>query len=318
MVGKKVLSLGGHNFEPVKPCEPCETACRMAELERGCNDVYNTMLEPLTRISNAHIHSQRTAPSPRWSDVKGSNFSDKVYSLFTTRHSLKSAAFTLAEVLVTLGIIGVVSAMTVPTLMQNYQRQSYVTQLHKVYNELSQALVRYQNDKNAVNLREAGLTSYDAFGEFQQNYFKIVKDCGNSSAPCFASSYKKLSGSNSNFKCYKYCMVLASGASVGLADLENGIFLFAVDVNGTKGPNIFGRDAFSLFIYTSNGVIDDLALKNLGEENGKDYTWDTSAVAPLTSDQREKNFARACAGSDRIEYHGCFGKILNYNWQMAY
>lgn len=31
--------------------------------------------------------------------------------------------FTLAEVLVTLGIIGVVSAMTVPTLMQNYQRK---------------------------------------------------------------------------------------------------------------------------------------------------------------------------------------------------
>ena len=47
----------------------------------------------------------------------------------------KFKAFTLAEVLVTLGIIGVVSAMTVPTLMQNYQRQSYVTQLHKVYNE---------------------------------------------------------------------------------------------------------------------------------------------------------------------------------------
>ena len=65
------------------------------------------------------------------------------------------AAFTLAEVLVTLGIIGVVSAMTVPTLMQNYQRQSYVTQLHKVYNEMSQALLRYQTDKNAVNLREA-------------------------------------------------------------------------------------------------------------------------------------------------------------------
>ena len=61
-------------------------------------------------------------------------------------------AFTLAEVLVTLGIIGVVSAMTVPTLMQNYQRKSYVTQLHKVYNELSQALVQYQNDNNALNL----------------------------------------------------------------------------------------------------------------------------------------------------------------------
>ena len=67
--------------------------------------------------------------------------------------------FTLAEVLVTLGIIGVVSAMTVPTLMQNYQKKSYVTQLHKVYNELNQVLLKYQTDKNAINLTEAGLTS---------------------------------------------------------------------------------------------------------------------------------------------------------------
>ena len=52
--------------------------------------------------------------------------------------------------------------MTVPTLMQNYQRQSYVTQLHKVYNELSQAALRYQTDNNAINLTEAGLTTNDA------------------------------------------------------------------------------------------------------------------------------------------------------------
>ena len=66
----------------------------------------------------------------------------------------KFKAFTLAEVLVTLGIIGVVSAMTVPTLMQNYQRQSYVTQLHKIYNELGQAAERYKADNNLVSLRE--------------------------------------------------------------------------------------------------------------------------------------------------------------------
>lgn len=58
----------------------------------------------------------------------------------------KRFAFTLAEVLVTLGIIGVVSAMTVPTLMNNYQRQSYVVQLHKVYNEFSQVFERYMAD----------------------------------------------------------------------------------------------------------------------------------------------------------------------------
>ena len=53
-------------------------------------------------------------------NMKENIFSNMVYSLFTTHHSLRKAAFTLAEVLITLGIIGVVSAMTVPTLMQNY------------------------------------------------------------------------------------------------------------------------------------------------------------------------------------------------------
>lgn len=40
--------------------------------------------------------------------------------------------FTLAEVLITLGIIGVVAAMTIPTLMTNYQKKSTATQLKKL------------------------------------------------------------------------------------------------------------------------------------------------------------------------------------------
>ena len=97
-------------------------------------------------------------------------------------------AFTLAEVLVTLGIIGVVSAMTVPSLMQNYQRQSYVVQLHKVYNELSQALLRYQTDKNAVNITEAGLNSTAAVQSFIENYMKVVAKCDKLQSPCFSDS----------------------------------------------------------------------------------------------------------------------------------
>ena len=53
--------------------------------------------------------------------------------------------------------------MTVPTLMQNHQRKTYVTQLHKFYNELSQAVLQYQTEKNAVNLKEAGLNSNEMF-----------------------------------------------------------------------------------------------------------------------------------------------------------
>ena len=103
-------------------------------------------------------------------------------------------AFTLAEVLVTLGIIGVVSAMTVPSLMQNYQRQSYITQLHKVYNELSQSLLSYVNQKNAINQVEAGITSQGAVNTFISSKFKIVQTCSGKITPCFPelTGYKKM------------------------------------------------------------------------------------------------------------------------------
>ncbi len=51
----------------------------------------------------------------------------------------KSNAFTLAEVLITLGIIGIVAAMTLPTLIANYQKKVYVNQLKKVVNTTQNA-----------------------------------------------------------------------------------------------------------------------------------------------------------------------------------
>ena len=53
--------------------------------------------------------------------------------------TLKKSAFTLAEVLITLGIIGVVAAMTLPVLTQKYQKMVLKNQYKKVYSTLSQA-----------------------------------------------------------------------------------------------------------------------------------------------------------------------------------
>ena len=226
-----------------------------------------------------------------------------IYSGGGNRLSSSSSAFTLAEVLVTLGIIGVVSAMTVPSLMQNYQRQSYVTQLHKVYNELSQALVRYQNDKNAVNLTEAGLISPNVFSDFVKSYFKIIQDCGEEQTPCFAPAYKNIAGVNSRFTCDTSCVILANGSSIGVYSGTipvNGIAQIVVDINGQKGPNIFGRDAFTMFLY-KDGTLDDLS---------------TDGVVPMTKEQREARYATYCINN--AAWDGCFGKILNDNWQMTY
>ena len=216
-------------------------------------------------------------------------------------------AFTLAEVLVTLGIIGVVSAMTVPTLMQNYQRQSYVTQLHKTYNEVSQALLRYQTDKNAINLTEAGLTTQAAVNDFVNTYFKVVKTCEANNSSCFAASYKKVNGTALNGISTPYTAILASGQTIAINprnDNADMVLRVLVDVNGLKGPNIQGRDLFEMFVYnTGDGFIID------------DYG---SAPLPLTEAHRNTHFNTYCIAGGRGNMHGCFGKILNDNWQMTY
>lgn len=221
-------------------------------------------------------------------------------------HIKNKKGFTLAEVLVTLGIIGVVSAMTVPTLMQNYQRKSYVTQLHKFYNELSQALLQYQTDKNALNLKEAGLTSSEALGSFFKNYFKVIQDCGTTQTPCFApkAEYKNIAGRSIGTTCDSY-LSLASGTSLGyIFTATSSLVLFAVyvDINGQKGPNIAGRDIFSIYIY-NDGMIDD--SNNI-------------SPAPLSKEEREKTYNENCIQANGYTWNGCFGKILNDNWEMNY
>ena len=275
-----------------------------------------------TARNDVKRHTEDNSPKYRMvGKMKRNSFTDKVYSLFTTHHSLihndtnfslKSAAFTLAEVLVTLGIIGVVSAMTVPTLMQNYQRQSYVTQLHKTYNEMSQALLRYQTDRNALNLREAGMSSQAEVNNFISSYFKVVNSCLDSSTvtPCFAnqSEYKKISGAtasgfDNDADGLGMSFVLANGTSIR-PWLSNGrnFIVMVVDVNGQKGPNILGRDFFDMCIDVNGNI--DTCLRNGG-------------TFPHTEAQRETEFNDVCI-ADSASIAGCFGKILNDNWQMNY
>ena len=197
--------------------------------------------------------------------------------------------------------------MTVPTLMQNHQRKTYVTQLHKVYNELQQAALQYMTEKNAINMKEAGINSDAAAVDFIKKYFKVVQDCGADLSPCFSekSNYKKLSGVVITTWYGKHHFTLANGTAIGIYYRpENQKLLeFWVDINGSQGPNIVGRDLFGLYMYI-NGVIDDLAL----ERN-----------FPLTQEQREEVFNLVCSPSVKgTGLEGCLGKILNDNWEMTY
>ena len=62
----------------------------------------------------------------------------------------RKIAFTLAEVLITLGIIGVVAAMTMPSLIQNYQKKQTAVRLSRFYTIMSQAILRWQQDDGII------------------------------------------------------------------------------------------------------------------------------------------------------------------------
>ena len=157
--------------------------------------------------------------------------------------------FTLAEVLITLGIIGVVATLTVPSLYANYQKKALSARLKKVYNEINAAA------KLAV-VKEKALNFYmtDAFYEqtFLKDYFKLTKDCGIGDRDyqgCFGNSYTE-NGSHRSFhedgaiNYSSHCVLTADLFSICLDKEGYGV----LDINGPSGPNKFDLDTFMIKI----------------------------------------------------------------------
>ncbi len=231
-------------------------------------------------------------------------------------------AFTLAEVLIALGVIGVVSALTLPSLVVNHQKDVYVTSLKKISNELSQAAQRKMTDMNVDTFKDTGVpASIDAAKIWVKKYLNVVKSCesasGDNALDCLGSTegYRMLNKSanfykNSTRKKANF-YVLADGAVINIERVlpSKGGIEFMVDINGSKKPNIGGRDVFSLTVY-NNGIVDDYDNGTL-----------SNGMAPVSESTRESMFNTWCSmstSSGNNYLHGCFGKILNDNWEMKY
>ncbi|MDR1327933.1 MAG: type II secretion system GspH family protein, partial [Heliobacteriaceae bacterium] len=65
------------------------------------------------------------------------------------QHNIRKNAFTLAEVLITLGIIGIVAALTMPGLIANHKEKETVTKLRKVYSSIQQAFLKNYAEQGA-------------------------------------------------------------------------------------------------------------------------------------------------------------------------
>ncbi len=181
-------------------------------------------------------------------------------------------AFTLAEVLITLGIIGVVAALTIPTLMQKYQVKRTVALLKEDQAIISQmlklAIEENGEPEGWIGLEKHGTESAKVLAEKLNPYWKLALDCGidDENGNCvYNGEYKYLNGTPyMNYAKAKtlYKIKLNNGTGITYYFYPNPFkILFVVDVNGDKKPNVAGRDVFWFWYKTDKG------LRPLGSPN---------------------------------------------------
>jgi prepilin-type N-terminal cleavage/methylation domain-containing protein len=199
--------------------------------------------------------------------------------------------FTLAEVLITLSIIGVVAALTIPTLTRNYEKQQWITNFKVAYNILLSATNMVLADNN-------GLLPHSAYVENYEKYLKIIKRCPDDTAGCFGATYKRMNGSPENYEYFNQKILLSNGIAVAF---RNGFGFVAIDTNGVKGPNVNGKDVF-IMSYAGNRLDFFKPEAGLTEEELKTYCPD--------------NLSGGGSGNDSAYYCGI--RILRGDYGTAY
>jgi len=173
-------------------------------------------------------------------------------------------AFTLSEVLIALTIIGVVSALTIPSILQTTERQDTISKLKKTYSVLNNWQTRAQVDYGHHSMwdspDEIGLENY--YIKYIKPYFNIMKRCNTGSECGYKSNnpFTMLNGGAGVF--------VNQDSRVAFSTLDGMNFSFVVfsnttgslypvvkvDINGAKGPNRYGRDVFMFYRTEDKGV----------------------------------------------------------------
>ena len=223
------------------------------------------------------------------------NFLKRTYSpinLFT--YSLKKrAAFTLAEVLITLGIIGIVAAMTMPSLIQNVRNRQLESALKKNASVIAQALDMYRAENGEPVTADIGTHELKPA---IMKFFNVLKDCGlgydDADNACIsiknnAKSYKNFTGTSSidinkfddgQFVLTDGSIILLNNAVYSSSPSDVTGTYISVDINGyNRRPNRLGQDLF-MFQLDDKG-----ALLPMGVEGTKFYSEDDTYCSKTSS-----------------------------------
>lgn len=225
-------------------------------------------------------------------------------------------AFTLAEVLITLGIIGVVAAMTIPNLIAHNQQKQTVVKLQKAISVMNQAYRLAYDEVGEVTPEEARTLGAQAyFDKFWAPYIKTssfctkvgcgydmkgVKVLGQPWKYCSGASVTlQLISDNSRIGFFTmdnffYIVTLSTGATGATENTAVTVPYIYVDINGTAKPNIVGKDIFIL------------ERKIDGEKGG--------VVVPVCSNYSDQSVNSLCTMSSSGAC--CAEKIKRSGWRI--
>lgn len=226
--------------------------------------------------------------------------------------TLAGEGFTLAEVLITLGIIGVVASLTIPNVIAGYEKQVTISKLQKVSSILNQAF-RFSEIDNGEsvywNIDSNKATEY--FSKYYKPYLKILHICDNenqcgykSNTPWYRANGKR-DIIHAVLKNWRESVILSDGTfmsvftSAGFDSSANGddntytegaSNLILIDINGGGKPNKFGRDVFYFLFVSGKGILPH------GYNDGIDV---------INDDCSKDNFGYKCAA-----------KIMRDGWKI--
>jgi len=189
--------------------------------------------------------------------------------------------FTLAEILIVLTVIGVVAALTIPTLLQNTNQAELKAGLKRGFADLQQATLQIKNDNggslaNAFRNGAGGALDTENFKNALKSKLSIIKDCsgttsfggtggGASAEGCWhgvsSGDFKLLNGTLIGDRPYPG-LILSNGALIEMdiisssctdnLSAQGGTYTrcgwLDIDVNGFKKPNTHGKDIFTFSI----------------------------------------------------------------------
>lgn len=181
-------------------------------------------------------------------------------------NNINKSGFTLAETLITLGIIGIVAGMTIPTLINNYQKKVTGAKLKRAVSVINQTIKLSEAENGEMEIWDKNLAPIDFLNRYFRPYIKIaqtcenVKNCGykptNYCSSCYWYPLNKVGDPgyiNPNavgripFITMDKILYNFSFINNNTQATLNNDKMIIIDINGADKPNTFGKDVFFFY-----------------------------------------------------------------------